>query len=39
MLGKRRLARPIATEDAEKLAILDVQIDAVERFRSAVVAK
>ena len=24
MLGKRRLARPIATEDAEKLAILDV---------------
>ena len=24
MLGKRRLTRPIATEDAEKLAVLDV---------------
>lgn len=30
MLGKRRLARPIATEDAEKLPVLDVQIDTVE---------
>ena len=39
VLGKRRLARPITTEDAEKLPVLDVQSDAVERFRSAVVAK
>ena len=39
MLGKRRLARPVATEDAEKLAVLDIQIDAIERFHSTIVAK
>lgn len=39
MLGKRRLARPIATEDAEKLAVLDVQIDTVECRHGTVIAK
>ena len=39
MLGKCRLARPVATKNAEKLAVRNVQIDAVERLSGTVIAK